>query len=173
MPDPLADTRVAQPWHWDGPGGLDDDARHAKLRQLGEWVAWLVARYDLASQVPPCWPLHPALLDELKALWYWHQEVTYPEGVLTRPDPPSSPGTTQQIQDPGVRAAEYWAWHEARWRWATTMVGSTYHRCVDKGKHVEETQDVDGFDEQTAAALEALLVREGSAPTGPKDPAPS
>ena len=166
MPDSVADTRVAQPWHWDGPGGLDDDARHARLRQLGEWVTWLVARYDLASQVPPCWPLHPALLDELKALWYWHQAVTYPEGVLTQPDPP---GGTQQVQNPGVRAAEYWEWHEARWRWTSNVVGSTYHRCVDKGSHVQEAQDADGFAEQTAAALEALFLGARAAPTDEDD----
>lgn len=37
--------------------------------QLGQWVHWLVNRYQLStSMVPKCWPAHGALVEELSAL---------------------------------------------------------------------------------------------------------
>lgn len=36
---------------------------------VSEWVLWLVQRYDLGDEIPPCWWAHPAIVEELTALW--------------------------------------------------------------------------------------------------------
>lgn len=38
-------------------------------QRLTEWVDWLVATYRLTSVIPACWPEHPAVVEELKALF--------------------------------------------------------------------------------------------------------
>jgi hypothetical protein len=35
---------------------------------LADWVTWLVATYRLTSAVPPCWPLHATVAEELVGL---------------------------------------------------------------------------------------------------------
>ena len=40
----------------------------AAWQRLDEWVTWLVATYKLASVLPPCWPEHPGLREELTGL---------------------------------------------------------------------------------------------------------
>jgi len=102
-----------------GPAGAELDQLHPdELRRhwadLGEWVSWFVGRYQLADEVPPCWPRHPALVDELIALWYYHQEVTRPSIRLVQPDPVGSPSAPEE---PDVPARAYWEWHEPRSRW--------------------------------------------------------
>lgn len=48
---------------------LPTEERPAAWNELREFVQWLVGRYALASNVvPPCWFLHPALVEELSAL---------------------------------------------------------------------------------------------------------
>lgn len=48
---------------------LTRDEAKAEWAQLGQWVHWLVNRYQLTmSQVPACWPAHGALVEELSAL---------------------------------------------------------------------------------------------------------
>jgi len=96
-------VRVCLPWWWgwapERPGALASDGEEpgpaevdldqlpsGELRRhwadLGNWVSWFVDRYHLADVVPPCWPRHPALVDELIALWYYHQDVTRPGSLL-------------------------------------------------------------------------------------------
>lgn len=84
------------PWWWGAhpekpPADGDDtgiDATELRRRwgDLDKWVSWFVDRYHLATQVPDCWPEHPALVDELTALRYYHEEVTCPLVPLTQPD---------------------------------------------------------------------------------------
>jgi hypothetical protein len=39
------------------------------LAELTEWITWVVWRYSLDHRsVPPCWPEHGALVEELSAL---------------------------------------------------------------------------------------------------------
>jgi hypothetical protein len=46
---------------------LDDE--QAQLRDLDDWLAWLVNRYSLDHRtIPPCWHHHGALIEELSAL---------------------------------------------------------------------------------------------------------
>jgi hypothetical protein len=42
--------------------------RNAWQRLTG-WVDWLVATYRLTSVIPPCWPEHPAIAEELTSLF--------------------------------------------------------------------------------------------------------
>jgi hypothetical protein len=40
---------------------------------LINWVGWLTGRYQLDEEIPPCWPRHAALIEELTALCAaWH-----------------------------------------------------------------------------------------------------
>jgi hypothetical protein len=156
MPDWV---RVRLPWWWgwapERPGTLDekkrDDVDHAEggvdalpseeLRRrwddLHVWVSWFVDHYHLADELPPCWPRHPALVDELNALWHYHQEVTRPFVAMVQPDPVGSPA---EPEDPQVPARSYWEWHEARWRWTQGPLRSApgYHECLTGHRHVEE-----------------------------------
>lgn len=45
--------------------------------QLCEWVAWLHDRYELSveERLPACWPQHPGLIEELRALKAWREEI--------------------------------------------------------------------------------------------------
>ena len=42
------------------------------------WVGWLVPTFRLAARFPPCWPQHPALVEELAALWLVWQRAWLP-----------------------------------------------------------------------------------------------
>jgi hypothetical protein len=50
--------------------------------QLREWTTWLISRYRLTleDRIPPCWPEHPELIEELWALRAWRTEAYSPEG---------------------------------------------------------------------------------------------
>ena len=50
--------------------------------QLREWTTWLISRYRLVleDRIPPCWPEHPELIEELWALRAWRIEAYSPEG---------------------------------------------------------------------------------------------
>jgi hypothetical protein len=59
-------------WHDMTPGQLI--AQWAGLRA---WVRWLAGRYELTveDRLPPCWALHPGLVEELSALRAWREEI--------------------------------------------------------------------------------------------------
>ena len=127
--------------------------------ELHVWVSWFVDRYHLADEVPPCWPRHPALVDELSALWHYHQEVTRPFVAMVQPDPVGSPA---EPDDPKVPARAYWEWHEARWRWAqgALRAASGYHECLTGHRHVEEPDRPGGaaaFTEAASIELQRML----------------
>jgi hypothetical protein len=50
--------------------------------ELRGWTAWLISRYRLVleDRIPPCWPEHPELIEELWALRAWRAEAYGPEG---------------------------------------------------------------------------------------------
>jgi hypothetical protein len=60
------------PWKWDD---LSEAERHVELNDLAEWVADLQQAYGRWVRLPPCWPGHRALFDELAAFWYWRQRL--------------------------------------------------------------------------------------------------
>jgi hypothetical protein len=48
---------------------LDATSTAEELERLATWVAWAITRYNLDHKViPPCWPHHGAILEELSAL---------------------------------------------------------------------------------------------------------
>jgi hypothetical protein len=58
---------------------LDNTGIDEELERLTEWVNWAIHRYGLDHKViPPCWPEHGALTEELSALrTFW--EACYQE----------------------------------------------------------------------------------------------
>jgi hypothetical protein len=48
--------------------------------QLRDWTTWLISRYRLTleDRIPPCWPEHPELIEELWALRAWRTRPTAP-----------------------------------------------------------------------------------------------
>ena len=76
---------AVKPWDW---ARLDAEAAADTWSELAAWVEWLVARYDLADEVPACWWAHPAITEELTALWTaWLAAYQYAEA---HPDKPLS-----------------------------------------------------------------------------------
>lgn len=59
-------------WHDMTPG-----QRYTEWAQLRAWVTWLHDRYelDVEDKLPLCWPLHPGLVEELRALKAWRAEA--------------------------------------------------------------------------------------------------
>ncbi len=48
---------------------LDPETATEELERLTEWVTWASGRYNLDHKViPPCWPAHGAVVEELSAL---------------------------------------------------------------------------------------------------------
>ena len=64
------------PASWDGEMAvaprrpeLLGDAVAAWWKDLECWTEWLLITFRLSTRIPPCWPQHPALVEELMALW--------------------------------------------------------------------------------------------------------
>ena len=53
------------PWVWDA---MDPEMRRERLRELGQWTAWLVRTFPRVT-VPPCWWRHPDVREHLTALY--------------------------------------------------------------------------------------------------------
>lgn len=52
----------------------------AALTDLGSWLAWLVPTYRIPpSVIPPCWFLHPGLIEELGHLWTGWRVTQHPD----------------------------------------------------------------------------------------------
>lgn len=69
------------PWCW---RDLGQEAQQELWRQLTDWISWLRHRYPLAKKIPPCWPEHPEIVEELTALWLaWQSAYVDPNGSLT------------------------------------------------------------------------------------------
>jgi hypothetical protein len=76
MADP--DVRQGPPWNW---SELEEEQRHIELRDLAAWVADLQRVHGRWVRLPPCWPCHRGLRDELAAFWYWRQRLDRPPVV--------------------------------------------------------------------------------------------
>ena len=65
---------------------LTGEAAAEALAALDLWVRWLVARYAIdPREIPPCWPEHGELLEELSALHTAHRAAYDPAGPPTGP----------------------------------------------------------------------------------------
>lgn len=69
-------------WVWEA---MAPDERRQRLRELGEWVAWLRRTFELHNQLPPCWYQHPPVVEHLTALYIgWvrtYAAPTEPQGL--------------------------------------------------------------------------------------------
>lgn len=76
----MADTPEPQlpAWNW---SKLTEDDRRVEFRDLADWVADLQVTFGRWVRLPPCWPSHRALRDELAAYWYWRQRLDRTPGV--------------------------------------------------------------------------------------------
>jgi hypothetical protein len=66
QPRPLAE------WH-----DLKSGELAVEWAELRAWVRWLSGRYELSveERLPRCWVLHPGLVEELRALRAWREEI--------------------------------------------------------------------------------------------------
>ena len=72
-------------WVFDGQAALAPrrpellgDQTDALWADLRSWVVWASATFRLVRWFPPCWPQHPALVEELLALWSCWQALWLP-----------------------------------------------------------------------------------------------
>jgi hypothetical protein len=90
-------AQLAGPLDWRQVSAAESRAHWQALR---EWVQWLVQRYSLdARVVPPCWYLHPQLVDLLTALRDQHR------------------GAFHHLAPLGSAAS----WHQNRWQFETRL----------------------------------------------------
>jgi hypothetical protein len=66
------EERRLPPWNW---REMSVQQRASELDELSNWVAELQESYGRWVRLPPCWPAHHALRDELAAFWYWRQRL--------------------------------------------------------------------------------------------------
>jgi hypothetical protein len=68
-------------WCWRDLGPKAEEELWSLLR---DWVGWLRSRYPLAQKIPPCWPEHPEIVEELTALWLaWQYAYSNADAPLT------------------------------------------------------------------------------------------
>lgn len=63
-------------WQW---RTLTGDARADLWAELRDWIGWFNDRYGAAGErvaIPPCWPQHPLVVEELTALMVAWQAAT-------------------------------------------------------------------------------------------------
>ena len=64
---------------------ITGDGVDALVADLTAWVEWLVATFRLHPKIPGCWVRHPALVEELTALWFLWQHCWLPAADPTMP----------------------------------------------------------------------------------------
>lgn len=55
------------------------------LHDLKSWSLWMIETFGVQKHFPPCWPEHPALVEELTALWALWQDGWVPATDNSRP----------------------------------------------------------------------------------------
>ena len=78
---------------WDGdltiaarrPELLNLDDQVAWWNDLKTWTFWMVRTFRQERRIPPCWPQHPAIVEELMALWLFWQACWLPGDDPSRP----------------------------------------------------------------------------------------
>ena len=73
-----ADAPWLSPSVYDGNEGIPPAPRRAEVlgdreaawwTDVAAWSEWAIATFRLTKWFPPCWPRHPALVEEAQALW--------------------------------------------------------------------------------------------------------
>ena len=74
-------SAVSTAWSW---RELGDQGSEELWNELTDWVGWIRHRYPVAKKVPPCWPEHPEVVEELTSLWLaWQGAYEQPDASLT------------------------------------------------------------------------------------------
>ncbi len=115
---------VTPAWNWEGLTRGTAPWR-AAWQDLGAWVCWYTATYELWQSMPVCWFQHSRLVEELRALRYHHQSVF--DGRV----PPSATEATAPPLRPSARA--YAEWMTTRRDWERSVLG------LDPREHVRCT----------------------------------
>lgn len=119
-PDGAAPAAAALPgWSW---GGLEPADRAERLRELHQWVTWLVDTYEVSSgQLPDCWYRHGSMTADLRALQAaWTAAYLDPEAD---PDRPSR-------------------WHDTLERTLRRIREWDRHGCGRNGSHTDQTDNI-------------------------------
>jgi hypothetical protein len=123
---------VVTPPRWCCWRELPRDKARALWRQLVEWVDWLIARYGIGDGIPACWYLHPALVEELTAIYAgWRSAYLAEEQNLAGWDPLT--------------------WHDALEK-ALHRIREWDRRGCRDGTHRPDLPPADGFDPAVARA---------------------
>ena len=69
-----ADATVKRLTEWHA---MSPSQRRTAWVDLVDWVVWLHDRYELSveERLPACWAEHPGLIEELRALKIWREEI--------------------------------------------------------------------------------------------------
>lgn len=114
--DAESDEPALPEWSW---VGLDPGVRAERLRELHQWVTWLVDTYEVPTgQLPDCWYRHGSMTADLTALRAgWTAAYLDPEA---EPDRPSR-------------------WHDTLERTLRRIRDWDRHGCGRSGSHTEQT----------------------------------
>jgi hypothetical protein len=83
---------------------LDPTEMRDELKRLTSWVNWAIDRYRLDHKViPPCWPDHGALVEELSAL------RTFWEACYLEDSAPSDPMSFHRDLTLAIRRLRDWS----------------------------------------------------------------
>lgn len=85
------------------PEILRDTALDAWWHDLKSWATWAIETFRLSRTFPPCWPQHPALVEELMALW-----MLWQSGWLPAREPSSPAQFLQQLDMAISRCSRLW-----------------------------------------------------------------
>lgn len=148
-------------WSW---AGLSPEQREVAWQDLGRWVGWLVSTYGMGEEViPPCWPRHPELVEELRVLREWHRDVYSPEVEVDE---------RGEVVERPLRAGprEAWDWQVARRVWQERVERGAHYRCGgseghrDSGRwHLEEYLEAMGGEVARAAGEDEEETEAGDA----------
>ncbi len=100
-------------WNWERLA-VGSAPWRAAWEDFGNWVQWYTERYELWQSMPVCWYLHSRLVEELRALRFYHEEVFSAR----------APGGDQEHSSrPEPRARAYWEWMTTRREWERVVLG--------------------------------------------------
>lgn len=108
QPTPAAGERRSDFRFESYPVPTSDDEHAKQQRQvrqawqrLAGWVDWLAATYRLTSVIPACWPEHPVIVEELKALF-----VAWVGAWLDSAGPDAPAAWQRRLHDAKARLAD-------------------------------------------------------------------
>lgn len=121
--DPIRATQMAltPAWNWETLA-VGSAPWRAAWEDLGTWVQWYTERYELWQSMPVCWYLHSRLVEELRALRFYHAEVFATKA-------PGGDQVHSSSPDPCARA--YWEWMTTRREWERVVLG---HAVREQGE---------------------------------------